>query len=95
MSGAQGAQPKGAFTATTYTSAAATGGGAAQGQGQGQEDQERRQTPRTELRSAEDERGLPVRKLEDAVEDAAGKGGPVFGAGTEDGKPDLGVTGTG
>lgn len=97
MSGAQGAQPKGAFTATTYTSAAPTGGGAgaAQGQGQGQDHQERRQTPRTELRSAEDERGLPVRKLEDAVEDAAGKGGPVFGAGTEDGKPDLGVTGTG
>lgn len=97
MSGAQGAQPKGAFTATTYTSAAATGGGAAQGQGQGQgqDHQERRQTPRTELRSGEDDRGLPVRKLEDTVEDAAGKGGPVFGAGTEDGKPDLGVTGTG
>jgi hypothetical protein len=89
MSGAQGAQPKGAFTATTYTSAAATtGGGVHQGQ-------ERRQAPRTELRSGEDERGLPVRKLEDTVEDAAGKGGPVFGAGTEDGKPDLGVTGTG
>ncbi|EER90986.1 hypothetical protein BDA96_01G118300 [Sorghum bicolor] len=89
MSGAQGAQPKGAFTATTYTSAAATtGGGVHQGQ-------ERRQAPRTELRSCEDERGLPVRKLEDTVEDAAGKGGPVFGAGTEDGKPDLGVTGTG
>ncbi|OEL26369.1 hypothetical protein BAE44_0012613 [Dichanthelium oligosanthes] len=90
MSGAQGAQPKGAFTATTYTSApaAATGGGVAQ-------EQESRQTPRTELRSGEDERGLPVRKLEDTVEDAAGKGGPVFGAGTEDGKPDLGATGTG
>ncbi|XP_066386254.1 uncharacterized protein [Miscanthus floridulus] len=89
MSGAQGAQPKGAFTATTYTSApATTGGGVAQGQ-------ERRQTRRTELRSGLDERGLPVRNLEDTVEDAAGKGGPVFGAGTEDGKQDLGVTGTG
>lgn len=90
MSGAQGAQPKGAFTATTYTSAAATTGG-----GVAQQGQERRQTPRTELRSGEDERGLPVTKLEDKVEDAAGKGGPVFGAGTEEGKPDLGVTGTG
>jgi hypothetical protein len=86
MSGAQGAQPKGSFTATTYTSSApATGGGAAQEQ----------QAPRMELRSGEDEHGLPVRKLEDTVEDAAGKGGPVFGAGTEDSKPDLGVTGTG
>ncbi|RCV30895.1 hypothetical protein SEVIR_6G097200v4 [Setaria viridis] len=93
MSGAQGAQPKGAFTATTYTSApaaAATGGGVAQ-----EQQASRRQAPRTELRSGEDERGLPVRKLEDTVEDAAGKGGPVFGAGTEDGKADLGVTGTG
>lgn len=85
MSGAQGAQPKGAFTATTYTSAPPAGSG----------DQESRQTPRTELQSSEDERGMPVRKLEDKVEDAAGKGGPVFGAGTEEGKPDLGVTGTG
>ncbi|CAL4998412.1 unnamed protein product [Urochloa decumbens] len=85
MSGAQGAQPKGAFTATTYTSAPAAGVA---------QEQETRRTPTTELRSGEDERGLPVRKLEDTVEDAAGKGGPVFGAGTEDGKPDLGVTGT-
>ncbi|XP_015695896.1 uncharacterized protein LOC107304796 [Oryza brachyantha] len=75
MSGAQGAQPKGAFTATTYRSAPAAA--------------------RTELRSSEDERGLPVKRLEDKVEDAAGKGGPVFGAGDDDGKPDLGVTGTG
>ena len=85
MSGAQGAQPKGAFTATTYTLAPPATGGSAQ---------EQRQAPRTELRSGEDERGLPVRKLEDTIEDAAGKGGPVFGAGKEDGKPDLGVTGT-
>ncbi|KAF0899427.1 hypothetical protein E2562_019539 [Oryza meyeriana var. granulata] len=83
MSGAQGAQPKGAFTATTYKSAAAATGG------------EEQPPARTELRSSEDERGLPVKRLEDKVEDAAGKGGPVFGAGKEDGKPDLGVTGTG
>jgi hypothetical protein len=61
MSGAQGAQPKGAFTATTYRSALAGSGG-----------QESRQTPRTELRSGEDEPGLPVRKLEDKVDDGAG-----------------------
>uniref|UniRef100_A0A0D9X7G4 Seed maturation protein PM41 n=1 Tax=Leersia perrieri TaxID=77586 RepID=A0A0D9X7G4_9ORYZ len=76
MSGAQGAQPKGAFTATTYRSSPAA-------------------AARTELRSSEDERGLPVKRLEDTVEDAAGKGGPVFGAGKDDGKPDLGATGTG
>lgn len=85
MSGAQGAQPKGAFTATTYTSGAATAGG----------EDSRQPPPRTELLSGEDEHGLPVKKLEDRVQDAAGKGGPVFGAGREDGKPDLGVTGTG
>ncbi|KAF8697334.1 hypothetical protein HU200_035927 [Digitaria exilis] len=88
MSGAQGAQPKGAFTATTYTSAPSAAAAA-------QEQASQQQAPRMELRSGEDEHGLPVRKLEDTVEDAAGKGGPVFGAGTEDGKPDLGATGTG
>ena len=77
----QGAQQKGAFTATTYTSGPPACRGGTQ-----------EQAPRTELRSGKDERGLPVRKVEDTVEDAAGKGGPVFGAGTEDGKPDLGVT---
>lgn len=65
MSGAQGAQPKGAFTATTYTSAPAAV--AAQEQASGQ-------APRMELRSGEDERGLPVKKLEDTVRDAAGQG---------------------
>jgi hypothetical protein len=80
MSGAQGAQPKGAFTATTNRSALAGSGG--------------QQTPWTELRSGEDERGLPVRKLEDKVDDAAGEGGLVFGAGKLEGKPDLVVTGT-
>ena len=81
MSGAQGAQPKGAFTATTYRSSAEVS----------------RQKPlTTELRSSEDEHGLPVKRLEDKVDDATGKGGPVFGAGADDdGKPDLGVTGTG
>ena len=39
---------------------------------------------------------MPVKRLEDKVDDATGKGGPVFGAGADDdGKPDLGVTGTG
>ncbi|EAZ06847.1 hypothetical protein OsI_29082 [Oryza sativa Indica Group] len=90
MSGAQGAQPKGAFTATTYRSAAAAATG-------GEEESRHPPPPpaRTELRSTEDERGLPVKRLEDKVDDAAGKGGPVFGAGEDDGKPDLGVTGTG
>ena len=82
----QGAQQKGAFTATTYTSGPPACRGGTQEQGS------RQQAPRTELRSGKDERGLPVRKVDDTVEDAAGKGGPVFGAGTEDGKPDLGVT---
>ncbi|KAF7054429.1 hypothetical protein CFC21_062102 [Triticum aestivum] len=86
MSGAQGAQPKGAFTATTYRSAAAPDGA---------EECQQQQSPRTELRSSKDEHGLPVKMLEEKVEDASGKGGPVFGAGAEDGKPDLGVTGTG
>jgi hypothetical protein len=85
MSGAQGAQPKGAFTATTYSSLAAADSMEESGQ----------KTPRTELRSSEDDHGLPVKRLEDKVEDATGKGGPVFGAGAEEGKPDLGVTGTG
>ncbi|KAF7042102.1 hypothetical protein CFC21_051787 [Triticum aestivum] len=87
MSGAQGAQPKGAFTATTYRSAAAPDGP--------EERHQQQQSPRTELRSSKDEHGLPVKMLEERVEDATGKGGPVFGAGTDDGKPDLGVTGTG
>ncbi|XP_047073326.1 uncharacterized protein LOC124682743 [Lolium rigidum] len=85
MSGAQGAQPKGAFTATTYSSEAAANSAEERWQ----------KSPRTELGSSEDEHGLPVKRLEDKVEDATGKGGPVFGAGKEEGKPDLGVTGTG
>lgn len=48
-----------------------------------------------DLRSKEDQGGIQIDKLQDKVEDAAGKGGPVFGAGKEEGKPDLGVTGTG
>ena len=47
------------------------------------------------IRSDKDESWVPVNKLEDKVKDAAGLGGPVFGAGTDDGKPDLGVAGTG
>lgn len=51
---------------------------------------------RTVLSSTEDEKGIRVDKVEDKVEDAAGKGGPdVFGAGKEEDKQDLGATGTG
>ncbi|XP_059630292.1 uncharacterized protein LOC132273343 [Cornus florida] len=53
---------------------------------------------RTDIRSVEDEGGIQVEKLQDKVEDPAGQGGPVFGAGADAGqdgdKPDLGVTGT-
>ncbi|KAL6314431.1 hypothetical protein AAG906_025916 [Vitis piasezkii] len=83
MSGAQGAQPKEAYTATTYESVG------------GEENK-----TKLDLRSREDEGGIKVDKLQDKVEDAAGKGGPVFGAAAqqeeEEGgdKPDLGVTGT-
>lgn len=78
MSGAQGAQPKGSMTATTYESVP-----------------EGENRTRTELRSEKDEGPIQIEKLQDKVEDAAGKGGPVFGAGKEEGKADLGVTGTG
>lgn len=92
MSGAQGAQPPGSGTATTYESLPQD------------------HNPRTDLHSKEDERGIQIDKLQDKVEDAAGRGGPVFGAaatGIDDNnqqqqqqqqkkkKPDLGVTGTG
>ncbi|WOL20474.1 hypothetical protein Cni_G29279 [Canna indica] len=80
MSGAQGAQPKGSLTATTYESAAA---------------EENKSTSRLNPRAKEDEGGVKVEKLQDKVTDAAGKGGPVFGAGEEESKSDLGVTGTG
>ncbi|KAJ3683389.1 hypothetical protein LUZ60_013616 [Juncus effusus] len=79
MSGAQGAEPKGNLTATTY---------------QTSQESTTSDRPRMAVRSDEDEKGIPVEKLEDKVENPAGKGGPVFGAGTED-KFDLGVTGTG
>lgn len=79
MSGAQGAQPPGAKTATTYESV--------------QEDNR----PRTDIRSREDDRGIQIEKIQDKVEDAAGKGGPVFGATRKDDdkKQDIGLTGTG
>ncbi|KAJ4756386.1 Seed maturation protein PM41 [Rhynchospora pubera] len=83
MSGAQGAQPKGSFTATTYHSQPQPLPAATQDQ------------PKMALLSTEDEPGVPVDKLEDKVKDAAGLGGPVFGAGSDDAKPDLGVAGTG
>nr|XP_016439892.1 PREDICTED: uncharacterized protein LOC107765728 [Nicotiana tabacum] len=79
MSGAQGAQPKGSLTPTTYESV----------------DQKEEDKPKTELHSREDERGIQIDKIQDKVKDAAGLGGPVFGAGKEENKHDLGVTGTG
>ncbi|XP_015889786.1 uncharacterized protein LOC107424480 [Ziziphus jujuba] len=50
---------------------------------------------RMELRSQQDEGGIQIDKFQDKVPDAAGKGGPVFGAGKDENKHDLGVTGTG
>ncbi|XP_020207499.1 uncharacterized protein LOC109792496 [Cajanus cajan] len=50
---------------------------------------------RTELRSWEDQGCIQVEKQQEKVHDPAGKGGPVFGAGKDDNKQDLGVTGTG
>ncbi|KAL0398942.1 UNVERIFIED_CONTAM: hypothetical protein Sradi_2237500 [Sesamum radiatum] len=49
---------------------------------------------RLDIHSKEDEGGIQIDKLQDKVEDAAGTGGPVFGAGKDDDKDDLGVTGT-
>ncbi|CAO2817690.1 unnamed protein product [Amaranthus hypochondriacus] len=59
--------------------------------------QEQHNRPRTDLRSREDDKGIQIDKLQDKVQDAAGKGGPVFGPGKDDppDKQDLGVTGTG
>ncbi|EHA8591798.1 hypothetical protein COCNU_scaffold172094G000010 [Cocos nucifera] len=57
--------------------------------------QEGENRTRTDLRSDKDEGPIQIDKLQDKVDDAAGKGGPVFGAGREGGKADLGVTGTG
>lgn len=56
---------------------------------------------KTDIRSREEQGGIQIDKLQDKVEDAAGKGGPVFGAGAaaskddDDKNQDLGVTGTG
>ncbi|XAR68271.1 hypothetical protein NMG60_11003346 [Bertholletia excelsa] len=78
MSGAQGTQPPGSRTATTYESV--EGGD---------------NKTKLDVRSKEDEGGIHVDKVEDKVPDAAGEGGPVFGPGKdEEGKQDLGVTGT-
>ncbi|KAJ9168549.1 hypothetical protein P3X46_020055 [Hevea brasiliensis] len=78
MSEAQGAQPPGEKTATTYESV--IGG---------------ENRTKTELQSKEDQGMIQIDKLQDKVPDPAGKGGPVFGAGKDDDKKDLGVTGTG
>ncbi|KAI5655842.1 hypothetical protein M9H77_33029 [Catharanthus roseus] len=82
MSGAQGAQPPGSFTATDYESK------------EGGENK-----TKFDIRSKEDEGGIQIEKHQDKVEDAAGHGGPVFGAGKDEDektkkKQDLGVTGT-
>lgn len=50
---------------------------------------------RTAVRLKEDQGGIQINKEQDKVEDAAGKGGPTFGAGKDKDKKDLGVTGTG
>ena len=50
---------------------------------------------RTDLRSRDDQGGIQVDKLQEKVPDPAGKGGPVFGAGKDENKQDLGVSGTG
>ncbi|KAJ4827501.1 hypothetical protein Tsubulata_024615 [Turnera subulata] len=77
MSGAQGAQPPGSTTATTYESV--PGG---------------ENRTRVEIGSKEDQGMIQIDKIQDKVADAAGKGGPVFGAGKDVNKKDLGVTGT-
>ncbi|EEF29590.1 uncharacterized protein LOC8278020 [Ricinus communis] len=78
MSGAQGAQPPGSRTATTYESV-----------------ERGENKTRTDLRAREDQGMIQIDKEQDKVADAAGKGGPVFGAGKDEDKKDLGVTGTG
>ncbi|GLT70503.1 hypothetical protein SLA2020_425780 [Shorea laevis] len=50
---------------------------------------------KTAIDSKEDEGMIQIDKLQEKVKDAAGKGGPVFGAGKDENKQDLGVTGTG
>lgn len=79
MSGAQGAQPPGSRTATTYESKSEKG----------------ENRTRVEIQSKEDQGPIQIDKIQGKVEDAAGKGGPVFGEGKEENKQDLGVTGTG
>ncbi|CAA0818055.1 Unknown protein [Striga hermonthica] len=49
---------------------------------------------RLDIHSREDEGGIQIEKIQDKVEDSAGTGGPVFGAGKDENKDDLGVTGT-
>ncbi|KAE9584971.1 hypothetical protein Lal_00017964 [Lupinus albus] len=76
-----GAQPKESKTATIYESHELVEGGENQ--------------TRTTLVSREDQGGIQVDKLKGKVTDPVGKGGPVFGAGKDKDKQDLGVTGTG
>ncbi|KAJ7949046.1 Seed maturation protein PM41 [Quillaja saponaria] len=50
---------------------------------------------KTYIHSQQDQGGIQIDKIQDKVPDAAGKGDPVFGAGKDEKKQDLGVTGTG
>ena len=50
---------------------------------------------RARIDSEEDQEMIEVDKLQDMVPGAAGRGGPVIGAGKDENKKDLGVTGTG
>lgn len=78
MSGAQGANPKGAFTDTTYSMAS---------------DADTSATAH-KVDSTEDVKGIPVKLAADSApnpKESAGGGGPVFGGNTGG---DLGITGT-
>ncbi|XP_062014935.1 uncharacterized protein LOC133731581 [Rosa rugosa] len=50
---------------------------------------------RTDIRAREDQGSVQIDKLQDKVKDPVGEGGPVFGAGKDPHKDDLGVAGTG
>lgn len=78
MSGAQGANPPGAFTDTTYSNAPGV---------------DTRATV-SKVDSTEDDKGVPVQLAADSApnpNESAGLGGPVFGANEG---PDKGVLGS-
>ncbi|MCO5604602.1 hypothetical protein L7F22_058770 [Adiantum nelumboides] len=81
MSGAQGAQPKGSYTATTYSMA--------------KDDQAGAHPAKEKLRE-EDSPSVPVVfESDQAGTDAAGHGGPTFGNKDDPKSTDMGVSGTG